>query len=144
MFPTPVQILGLKAFPSKCSLCCVDFKGSTRRWRVALRRDWRRWRWLCAGPQEGSTYPQTTPSPSLDSAFACKSFRLGPRTVTTSAFHFIFSLQEEKETSAWVSCWVCYSATFLWNCLTFSTWGKWEIHLVEQKLASPETLMGES
>ena len=66
-----------------------------------------------------------------------------PLSMSISTFHFIFSLQEEKEPSVWVSCWICFRATFLWNCLTSWHTGKWETHLVKQKLPSPELIMKE-
>lgn len=40
--------------------------------------------------------------------------------------------------------WDVLQCTFLWNCFNFLTWGKWEIHLVKQKLTSPETITKES
>lgn len=66
-----------------------------------------------------------------------------PLSMSISTFYFIFSLQEEKEPSVWVSCWIYFRATFLWNCLTSWHTGKWETHLVKQKLPSPELIMKE-
>ena len=121
----------------------LSWRGPTRRLRIAWRRGWWCWQWLWTDPQEVSMCHGTHNKTGLKISLCLWKHSFQPLSMSISTFHFIFSLQEEKEPSVWVSCWIYFRATFLWNCLTSWHAGKWETHLVKQKLPSPELIMKE-